>query len=159
MSSSIHPSIRSTRSPKRRSRMSRQKTGKQIQLTKRDLEILRLLSRYRYLRSTHLHALTGGKSLKRFVERLDDLYHECGYVNRPRQQWQAINARYMPVVYELGKAGEHVLAQYGAAHDSEAVFTRKHLHDLGRQFHHELMFCDILSSIERGLIANVRNVF
>lgn len=134
--------------------MSRQKTGKQIQRTSRDLEILRLLSRYRYLRSTHLHALTSGKSHKRFVERLGDLYHECGYVNRPQQQWQAINARYMPVVYELSKAGEQVLAQYGAAHDSEAVFTRKHLHDLGRQFRHELMICDILSSIEIGVRAD-----
>ena len=134
--------------------MSRQKTGKRIQLTKRDLEILRLLSRYRYLRSTHLHVLAGGKSHKRFVERLGDLYHECAFVDRPRQQWQAINARYMPTVYNLDKAGRAVLQQYGAGPDGEPVLVQKHRHEIARQFHHELMICDILASIEIGTRAD-----
>ena len=76
MESGTPTTTRPKSTSKRRSRMLRQKTGKQIQLTSRDLEILRLLSRYRYLRSTHLHALTCGKSHNRFVERLGDLYHE-----------------------------------------------------------------------------------
>ena len=134
--------------------MVRRRTGKRIQLTERDLEILRLLTRYRFLRSTHLHALAGGKSHKRFIERLGDLYHEGGYVDRPRQQWQAINARYMPAVYELGDAGWAVLAQYGAARESAAASTRRHARRPSRHYHHELMICDILSSIEIGVRAD-----
>lgn len=134
--------------------MKRQKTGKRVQLTKRDLEIMRLLSRYRYLRSTHLHALAGGKSNKRFVERLGDLYHECAFVDRPRQQWQTINARYMPTVYELDKAGKQILEQYGVSPDTEAVITRKYQREITRQFHHELMICDILALIEIGTRAD-----
>src|ERR1700676_1338787 len=104
---------RSTDALRRRSRMARSGMDKRIALGDRDIEILRLLARYRFLRSTHLHVLAGGRSAKRFVERLGDLYHECGYVNRPQQQWQTINARYTPAVYELGEAGARVLEQRG----------------------------------------------
>lgn len=134
--------------------MSRRKTGKRISFTERDLEILRLLNRYRFLRSTHLHVLAGGKSHKRFVERLGDLYHEIGIINRPPQQWQAINARYMPAVYELGEPGRRILAQYGPAGKNGMCPAQKTPRGSGRQFHHELMVCDILSSIEIGVRAN-----
>lgn len=141
-------------SQKRRSRMSRKTTGKRIQLTSRDLQILQLLTRYRYLRSTHLHALVGGRSQKRFVERLGDLFHECGYVARPRQQWQAVNARYMPVVYELAPAGRRVLAASGVDQGAAVAPLPKHRQEVARQFHHELMVCDILASIEIGTRAD-----
>jgi len=139
---------------KRRSRMSRKRTGKRIELTERDLQILSLLHRYRFLRSTHLQALAGGKSLKRFVERLGDLYHEGGYIDRPRQQWQAINARYMPAVYELGEAGRTVLATYGPSCDSILPSAGGRGHRPCRHFHHELMICDILASVEIGVRAD-----
>ena len=134
--------------------MSRKSTGKGMELTERDIEIFRLLTRYRYLRSTLLYALAGGKSRKRFIERLGDLYHEGGYLNRPPQQWQAVNARYMPAVYELGNAGERVLKQRSPA--SESASSRVGTRRLGvvRQYRHELMICDIISSIEIGVRAN-----
>ena len=53
----------------RRSRFSRQPTGKRIVLTNRDTEILRLLYRYRYLRVPQLLAFLLPRSEKRFVER------------------------------------------------------------------------------------------
>jgi hypothetical protein len=131
--------------------MSRKPTNKRIELNERDIEIFRLLNRYRYLRSTHLFALIGGKSQKRFIERLGHLYHEGGYLDRPPQQWQTVNARYMPAVYELGEAGERVLAQHGLAAPS---LTRKVRPGAVRQYHHELMICDVISSIEIGARAN-----
>lgn len=130
--------------------MKRRSTGKRLELTRRDLEIFRLLTRYRFLRSTHLHALVGGKSRKRFIERLGDLYHEGGYLERPDQQWQAINARYMPVVYELGAAGRTMLSQYGGEKDAGTIESVWNGGRSGRHFQHELMICDILSSIEIG---------
>ena len=80
--------------------MKRTSTGKRIELTERDLAIFALLERYRYLRSTFIHAFAGGASETRFKERLGDLYHEGGYLDRPKAQWQFADARYMPVVYE-----------------------------------------------------------
>jgi hypothetical protein len=134
--------------------MSRRATQKRIELTERDFEIFRLLDRYRYLRSTHIHAFAGGKSQKRFIERLGDLYHEGGYVNRPAQQWQAINARYMPAVYELGDAGERALEQRGLLGQTTSPLLWKGRLGEVRQYHHELMICDIMSSIEIGVRAN-----
>ena len=138
---------------KRRSRMARRPSHKSIELTGRDLAIFRLLDRYRYLRSTHLHALAGGKSAKRFAERLGHLYHEGGYVDRPAQQWQTINARYMPAVYGLGAAGERALAERGVA-AAASPLLRKGRTGEARQYHHELMVCDIVSSIEIGVRAD-----
>lgn len=139
---------------KRRSRMRRVATDKRLQITERDIEVLRLLSRYRYLRSSHLHALVGGKSYKRFIERLGHLYHEGGYVDRPAQQWQAINARYMPAVYELGDAGEQLLRELGALDQTLSPLLRKGRHGAIRQYRHDLMICDILASLEIGIRAN-----
>lgn len=139
---------------KRRSRMRRVATYKRLQITERDVEVLRLLGRYRYLRSSHLHALAGGRSHKRFIERLGHLYHEGGYVDRPSHQWQAINARYMPAVYELGDAGERLLAGLGTADRPLSPLLRKGRHGAIRQYRHDLMICDILACIEIGIRAN-----
>ena len=106
-----------------------------------------MLSRYRFLRSTYLYALVGGKSRKRFIERLGDLFHEGGYLTRPTAQWQTINASYMPVVYALGSAGKNVLEQHGVTRPSLSSLTWNAGRP-GRHFQHELMVCDILASVE-----------
>src|SRR5216684_8803878 len=95
----------------RRLRFHRKRTGKAIAPTERDVAIFRLLQRYRYLRSTFIHAFVGGNQ-KRLVERLGDLFHE-GYLNRPFQQWQAFNARYTPAIYELDDLAERFLRDNG----------------------------------------------
>lgn len=154
----MHSSIAADALPqiptKRRSRMRRVATDKRLQITERDIEVLRILGRYRYLRSSHLHALAGGKSHKRFIERLGHLYHEGGYVDRPAQQWQAINARYMPAVYELGDAGERLLGELGVMDQTLSPLLRKGRNGAIRQYRHDLMICDILASIEIGIRAN-----
>ena len=76
--------------------MRRLSLGKTLALTSRDLAIFRALAEYRYLRSTHLHAFSGGASETRFKERLGDLFHE-GYLDRPSQQWEFADARTAPV--------------------------------------------------------------
>lgn len=126
---------------KRRSRMCRVSAGKRIELTPRDLELFKVLSRYRYLPSNFLYAFAGGASEKRFIERLGHLYHDGRYVNRPEQQWTFANARYMPVVYELDDAGYRALFEHGIAANGR---DRRP----ARQFAHSLMVCEILASIE-----------
>ncbi len=126
----------------RRSRMRRKSIGKRLALTDRDIALFRTLARYRYLRSTYLHAFVGGESEKRFKERLGDLFHE-GYVDRPEEQWRFADARCKPVVHELGKRGAEMV---GAEVETGAVtWLRDRPH---RQFEHSLMICEVLASIE-----------
>jgi hypothetical protein len=91
---------------KRRSRMHRVSAGKRIELTDRDMELFKLLNRYRYLRSNFLYSFLGGNSETRFKERLGHLYHDGRHINRPAQQWQFANCRHMPLIYELDEKGD-----------------------------------------------------
>jgi hypothetical protein len=130
--------------PKRRSRLRRTASGKRVELTARDIEIFKLLKRYRYLRSTFLYAFVGGKHETRFKERLGALFHDGRYINRPKEQWEFAGSRYAPVVYELDRAGEAVLAQLGTE-VKRAIPPHGH-----HQFAHALMISETLASIELG---------
>ncbi len=129
--------------------MRRTKTGKRIELTARDIEIFKLLSRYRYLRSTYIHAFVGGASETRFKERLGDLFHE-GYLDRPAQQWEFADARHTPVVHECGRAAVQALRAGGVALEGANTLLADNPH---RQFLHSLMICEALASLELGIRA------
>jgi hypothetical protein len=136
--------------PERRSRMRRTQTGKRLELSARDIEIFKLLARYRYLRSTYIHAFVGGVSEKRFKERIGDLFHE-GYIDRPEQQWEFARAQYLPAVYENGAGATRALRELGITIDDARTFLATSAH---RQFQHSLMTCEILASLDLGLRAN-----
>jgi len=131
----------------RRSRMHRLSMGKRLELTARDLEIFRLLGRYRYLRSTYIHAFVGGASETRFKERLGDLFHE-GYIDRPERQWNFAEGRHSPAVHEIGRGAEQALCQAGFAVGEARTFLADTAH---RQFRHSLLICEILASLELGV--------
>lgn len=135
---------------KRRSRMRRISSGKRIELTERDIELFKLLNRYHFLRSNFLYAFLGGNSETRFKERLGHLYHDGRYINRPEQQWQFANSRYMPVIYELDDRGEQVLRERGLIHCDSPLLKRGRT-GAYRQFAHQLMICDCMASMELGV--------
>lgn len=124
--------------------MKRTRTGRRIELSARDIELFKLLVRYRYLRSSYLYAFLGGASETRFKERLGDLFHE-GYLDRPREQWEFADARCRPVVHEIGAGGLRVLKDLGGAVESTTF-----LKSAPRQYRHALMICEALASIELG---------
>ncbi len=130
---------------RRRSRMRRARTGKRIELTSRDIEIFKLLSRYRYLRSTYIHAFVGGASETRFKERLGDLFHE-GYLDRPSRQWEMADCRHRPVIHELSTGAKRVLEQQDIIEETRTWLGAS----VHRQFAHSLMVCETLASIELG---------
>src|SRR4051812_24758878 len=99
---------------KRRSRIHRQSARKAIVLSPRDVEIFKLLDRYRYLPSNFIHAFVGGNPI-RFKQRIGDLFHE-GFLNRPYRQWQAMNARYRPAICELDTKAREALIEHGIRH-------------------------------------------
>jgi len=132
--------------------MQRTRTGRRIELSARDIELFKLLTRYRYLRSTYLHAFVGGGSVTRFKERLGDLFHE-GYLDRPAQQWAFSDARCMPVVYESGKGSAQALRACGCGLDENGRQVAATAH---RQFLHALMTCEALASIELAVRGGTR---
>lgn len=119
--------------------------GKRVELTPRDLEIFALLERYRYLRSTYLHAFVGGASLTRFKERLGLLFHE-GYIGRPAQQWAFAGCRYRPAIYEAAKGSKRALEASGQPSPYAATFLASD--GAHRQFQHSLLVSDLLASLE-----------
>jgi hypothetical protein len=133
----------------RRSRMRRTPAGKRIALTPRDIEVFKALFRYRYLRSTYLHAFVGGSSKTRFKERLGHLFHE-GFLDRPARQWEFASARYMPAVYEIGDRAKGILAENACADPEARTFLSATAH---RQFAHSVMICECLASIELAALA------
>jgi hypothetical protein len=131
---------------RRRKRYARQPSGTSLRLGQLDLDILQLLYRYRYLRSTTIIAFFPDYNSRHIQKRLGDLYHEGDFIERPGQQWEAINARYMPAVYELSERGEKTLAVHGLLTENSPMLHRGR--GQGFYYHHELMISDILSSIQ-----------
>ena len=131
----------------RRTRFRRVARGKRLFFTDRDLAILQSICRYRYLRATQLVALLQPQSQKRFIERLGDLYHEAGLINRPTAQWRRFDARYQPIVYELSSKGLALL-------DSQEPPPRAVTFSVGAkvsaapQFEHAMMIVDALVEAE-----------
>lgn len=132
----------------RRSRFRRTPTGKRVFLTERDAEILRWLHRYRYLRATQLTALIQPRSEKRFIERLGDLYHETGLIERPTAQWRRFDARYQPVICELSAKGLQYLGEQGELPDRAVTFAKGERQGTTPHFDHAMMIVDALVEVE-----------
>lgn len=124
--------------------MRRESRGKHLVLTERDLEIFRLLERYRYLNSEYLHAFVGGRSEKRFKERLGDLFHE-GYINRPPRQWEFAEGRHSAVIYEAGERSRAILQSRQVGPSFPMTFLKDQTH---RQFHHSVMINHVLAAVD-----------
>src|SRR5271165_7682125 len=79
--------------------------------TERDIEIFKLLTRYRYLPSDYIHAFVGG-SFKGLNRRLNLLSRKPNlYLARPHQQRDSANANHRPLIYELDERGSRFLRE------------------------------------------------
>lgn len=132
----------------RRTRFKRAPTGKRVMLTDRDVAVLRLLARYRYLRATHLAAFIKPKSEKRFIERLGDLYHETSLIDRPKAQWRNANARYQPLIYELASPGYEHLKSRGDTIQRVMLCGGRNRAEITPHFEHAMMIVDAFVEIE-----------
>lgn len=137
----------------RRSRFRRAPTGKRLFLTERDLAILHALYRYRYLRATQLVALLRPRSEKRLIERLGDLYHDAGLIDRPPAQWRRFDAQYQPLIHELSPKGVRYLETCGPLPARAVTFARKDRAGTTPQFDHAMMIVDALVEAEIAALA------
>jgi hypothetical protein len=132
----------------RRSRFSPHRLGKRIVITERDIEILRWLYRYRYLGQPQLIDLLNPKSSKRFIERLGNLFHETGFINRPTVQHRHFDSRCTPMIYEITKAGISYLESSNALPNRAVTFSLRSSRASNPQFLHTMMIIDALIEIE-----------
>ena len=111
--------------------------------------MMRELGRYRFLRSTHIAALTK-RSLDRTNDRLLRLYHS-GYVDRPRAQLDYYpSSGSAPMVYALADRGARLLVEQHGLKLANLEWSRKNQH-AGRPFiEHQLETVDFLVALERA---------
>jgi hypothetical protein len=113
--------------------------------TERDIEVFKLLVRFRYLPTDYIHAFVGG-NLKALSHRLNLLSRKPNlYLARPHQQRQCADANYRRLIYQLDERGSRALRE------RDLPFLPKSCH---HNFNHELMVAQITASIELGTLQN-----
>jgi hypothetical protein len=110
-------------------------------ITDDDINIFKLLGRYRYLPSDYIAALSS-RSLPAVQARLEILCRKPNcYLNRPHQQRDTADANTRRLIYELDDKGAEILRTHGSVYS-----RKKYLQNFG----HELMACMIAASFEIG---------
>ena len=113
------------------------------------LELLELLSRYKYLRTSFIRQLLpcGSQGIIRQLNRR----RKQGYIHQPREQKRGYNNLWCPRIHSITKQGEQLLID----HDRHPLkVTRLHRQQGDapvKNFAHAMMICDTLASIEIGL--------
>lgn len=79
-----------------------------FQITERDVEVLRMVGRYRFVRPAHVHALFGGSPTN--LNRRLRLLWEHGYLERPKAL-RPTKILTEQLVYGLGREGARLLEQ------------------------------------------------
>lgn len=131
----------------RRPRFRRASEPPAFRLTDSDVEIVHLLARHRFLRSTHIAALAG-RSVDRVNDRLLRLFH-AGYVDRPRAQLDRYpDSGSAPMVYALANGGARLLAERHDPAVSGIEWSRKN-ESVGRPFiEHQLEIMDFYVALQ-----------
>lgn len=133
----------------RRPRFRRASEPPAFRLTDDDLNIIRHLARYRFLRSTHIAALVG-RSLDRTNDRLSRLFH-AGYVDRPRAQLDYYpTAGSAPMAYALADRGARLLIERDGVDFANVEWSRKNRR-AGRPFiEHQLEIVDFYVALQQA---------
>jgi hypothetical protein len=131
----------------RLSRFERSPEVAPFQLTERDKEIIRLVYRHRFLRSSHIRALTPGSD-QQLLRRLKLLYHH-GYLTRPRAQIDYYHhGGSSEMVYCLGRNGASLLKMELGDMFRSVPWDEDNNSDRRVFLKHALFVSDIMVSIE-----------
>ena len=143
----------------RRSRQKRQPSGKKIILKERDIDILSLLYRYRMLNSRDLIEHFKPKSEKRFIERLGQLYHDVGLLDRAKEQWDQANARHNHIVYTLTLKGKNLLLDKQQLPLRAVQYPKQSNGGVRKQFPHSLKISQAIHQAELETLNNSEQRF
>lgn len=123
-------------------------TGYHI-VTEELLDLLELLTRYKYLRSSFIGELlgVGNRALNYRLK----LRREQGYIHRPTEQLRGYNNLWSPRIHSITKKGEQLLIDHDRHPLRVTQLDRKPTYWPAKNFAHSMMICDTLASIELGL--------
>ena len=118
-----------------------------LQLTGRDRNILRLVFRYRFLRTSQIVALMDDRS-QQLRRRLQTLYHH-GYLERPRSQLDYYHqSGNQSLVYCLGNKGGTLIRQELVSAQPKLSWGEKN-RAVGRIFlEHSLLVSEVMAALE-----------
>ena len=94
-----------------------------MQITPRDIEIFKLLNRYRYLRRTFIHALLAAPSEQGRLRHRIYALAAAKYLSEPEQQKRSANYRYTPARLRTRPQGQASLA--GVQHSARGVESER----------------------------------
>jgi hypothetical protein len=123
-------------------------------LTGRDVELVRLVKRHRFLGSDHLAALSAGPD-KKIAARLRVLFH-AGYLDRPRGQLEHYRAGggSNRMVYALSSRGARLLIEHDGPGDDPHIDWARKNQAAGRPFIlHALAIADVTVALTRAVRA------
>jgi hypothetical protein len=133
----------------RKRRHSRSRSNGPYIITAKKVELLTVLARYKYLRSTYLSALLDHRSQDGLRRSLRSLY-DNGLIDKPEAQLRGYNSLYTPDIYCIDTKGIDTLAERGISPDYVTHLHRQKNDAPVHQFAHDMMICDTLASIEVG---------
>lgn len=124
------------------------KTGYEI-VTPQMLDLLELLSRYKYLRTSFVRGLLdcGSQGIIRQLK----LRREQGYIYQPREQKRGYNNLWCPRIHSITKKGEQLLRDHDRHPLKVTRLYRGNTDAPVKNFAHAMMICDTTASIEIGL--------
>jgi hypothetical protein len=134
----------------RRPRFRRASEPPAFRLTDDDVEIVRQVARFRFLRSTHIAALVR-RSVDRTNDRLLRLFH-AGYIDRPRAQLDYYpTAGSAPLTYALADRGARLLRERDGFGIPNPEVSRKN-RKAGRPFiEHQIEIVNFQVALQRAL--------
>lgn len=124
------------------------KTGYHI-VTEELLDLMELLYRYKYLRTSFLQRLLECEN--RALNYRLQLRRSQGYIFQPPEQRRGYNNLWCPRIHSITKKGEQVLVEHDR-HPLKVTRLHRPKGDVPvKNFAHAMMICDTLASIEIGL--------
>src|SRR6266851_5161561 len=136
--------------PARRPRFRRASEPPAFRLTDDDVEIVRQVPQFRFLRSTHIAALVR-RSVDRTNDRLLRLFH-AGYIDRPRAQLDYYpTAGSAPITYALADRGARRVRERDGIKVANPEVSRKN-REAGRPFiEHQIEIVNFQVALQRAV--------
>ena len=136
--------------PTRRPRFRRASEPPAFRLTDDDVEIVRHIARFRFLRSTHIAALVN-RSVDRTNDRLLRLFH-AGYIDRPRAQLDRFPSEgSAPITYALADRGARLLRERDGIRFTNTEWSRKNREAHRPFIEHQIEIVNFQVALQRAV--------
>ena len=112
-----------------------------FQITERDIEIVRIISDNRFVRSTHISKLLDASHDK--ISRRTALLYHHGYIDRPPAQLEYYRAGSDKMVYALGNRGAQLLIHHHGLGVANVDWARKNFEAKRAYLLHQLAVVDL----------------